>query len=727
MSMGKPLTRLDGADKVTGRARYAADQPLPDALHAVYVTAPIPAGRVTSIDTAEALAHPGVVRVLTARDMPRLKSASAPPAASVFMPLQGDEIRHEGQPVALVLAETLQAAEHGARLVRVGYAPGVFIPQGAGEPVVPRESGYIMGPADFAKGDLDAGLATAALRHEARYTQPSRHHNPMEPCATLARWDGDQLTVFDSVQHIAGTQGTLAEAFGLKPEQVRVICPHTGGGFGCKAYTWPHELLAAAAAKVAGRPVKLVLTRAQMYANVSYQPRVEQTVTLGATSEGRLTGIGQDVINQTSVSDDYVEYATEAGRALYATPTLRTSQRVRRGHVNIPSPMRAPVEGPGSFAMGCAVDELSRRVGIDPLDFRLLNYAENDPADGKPWSSKKLREAYDEGARRFGWRTRARGGTREGDWLLGCGMADCTMGAFRFGSTVRLRLRAEGTALLEGSSADIGTGGLTALPQIVSESLGIPVEAVTFTAGDSRLPTTGPTYGSSTIVCTGSAILDAATKIREQLARAADLRPEELELRDGRVRRKGGGAGRPLGEVLRRAGLSELTAEGKFAPNGEAANMSGLGTPYAMRTFGAVFVEVAVDPELGLLRLRRMVGAYSVGRIINPRTARSQIIGGMIWGWGMAAMEQSAHEPKLGRWLSKNLSGVAIPVNADIPSALDVIFVDEFDDKVSPLGAKGLGEIGATGVSAAIANAVYDAVGIRVRDLPITPDKLLAQ
>jgi len=721
--IGKPLPRPDGRIKVTGGASYAADHRADRMLHAAYVTAPVPTGRVLAVNAARALTQPGIVRVLTAADMPRLGDAPSPPRASRFWPMQGDEVRHEGQPVAIVLAETLEAAEGAARLVDVRYErlpfsmPGEVLPSGPDDNAQhahapAKDSRYLLDEAEFRKGDAEAGLAMAAHRVEQTYVQPSRHNNPMEPSGTLAEWtrdaDGDRLTVHDAVQHGYSAQAVLAAALGLKPEQVRVVCPHTGGGFGAKGYVWPHQVLAAASARVVGRPVKLVLTRAQMYSNVGYQPRMVQTVALGADAGGRLTAIRHDVVNVTGVSDDFVEFATAASKAMYASPAIQTSQRVERCNVNLPTAMRAPVEGPGTWALGSAMDELAHALGMDPLDLRLLNYAEVDPAHGRPWSSKKLREAYEEGASLFGWRGRQT--RREGAWIVAQGMADCTMGTFRFPSAARLTLRADGSALIESGFHDIGSGTLTIFPQVAADVLGLDPADIEVRHGDTTLPQAGPTYGSSSTIGVGGAVWDAACKVRDQLARLSNLPPDT-----------------PVRDAMRRASVPEIVAEGCFAlPGGKPFEADGSLTPYAMRTFGAVFVEVAVDPELGLLRLRRAVGSYSAGRIINVRTARAQMTGGIIWGWGMAAMEASTHEAMLGRWLSKNLSGVAIPISADIPGdAIQVHFVDEVDEHAGPLGGKGIGELGATGVAAAVANAVFAATGRRVRNLPLTPEKLV--
>lgn len=730
MSIGDPLPRPDGRDKVTGRARYAADHYVPHLLYAVYVTSTVPAGRVTAIDASQALAVPGVVRVLTPQDMPRLKPAPVPPLASAFLPMQSDEVRHEGQPIAIVLADTLVAAEQGARLVQVQYAAGPirhFEQEKTQDPAT-KDNGYAWGETiDFKKGDVESGLGAATIRHHATYIQPSRHHNPMEPSATVARWEGDRLIAYDSVQHGYGTQFVLATLFDVPPDHVRIISPHTGGGFGCKGYIWPQEILAAAAAKVVGRPVKLVLTRSQMYSTVGYQPYMTQTMTLGADDSGKLTALKHEVVGLTSVSDDFIEWATEASKSMYATPTMRLRQQIRRANVNTPTALRAPVDGPGLWALESAMDELAHALHMDPLDLRLTNYALIDPAHGKPWSSKKLIDAYEEGARLFGWRTRSREPQRDGAWLVGTGMASCTMGTFRMPSKARVTLNADGTGTIASGFHDIGTGTLTIFPQIAAEVLGLDPAVIACEMGDTTLPVAGPTYGSSSTVGVGTAVLHAAQDIRAQIAALAKLSPDAITLREGRLFCPDSAVdGMTVADLMRRADVSELAADGEFAlPDNAAFDGNGEHTPYAMRTFGAVFVEVGVDPELGLLRLRRAVGSYSAGRIINPRTARSQMTGGIIWGWGMAAMEASARDSTLGRWLSKNLAGVAIPVNADIPGDITIHFVPEFDEHASPLGAKGIGELGATGVAAAVANAVFHATGRRVRELPITADKLV--
>lgn len=706
MSIGQPLSRIEGKNKVTGRARYSGDVSVPGMLHAVIVGAPVASGRVISIDSKAALAHPGVVRVLTRVDMPKFGEI-APPAAVLNLPLQTDEIRHEGEPVAIVLGETLEAAEEGAALVRVDVQRGEMLIAGNGKQEPVPQEGLPMGR-DFSKGDIAAGLTAATHRVRQTYQQPARHHNPMEPSSTLAEWHGDSVTMYDSVQAAYNVPPTVGAALGIPPENVRVIAPHTGGGFGCKGYVWPHQVLAAAAAKVVGRPVRLTLSRSHMYANVGYQPWMRQEVELGATADGKLTALRHEIVNSTAMLDTHFEPSSETSKCLYACPAILTKQRLERVSINLPTAMRAPVEGPGTWALESAMDELAVALKMDPLELRLRNYAETDPHTGKPWSSKKLREAYESAARRYGWLERHMRPRRDGNWVIGHGMATATMGSFRHAGGARVRLKDDGTAVIETGTHDIGTGTQTVFTQIAADTLAIPAERVSIVWGDTRLPRASPVYGSSATMTTGSAVMMAAREARAKLDKLAP------GIKDH-------------GAAMRKIGVSDIVGESQFTlPHGLSFNADGEGTPWAMRTWGAVFVEIGVDPDFGILRLRRVVASYSAGRIINPKTARSQLTGGIIWEWGKATMEESVQDPTHARWLAKNLSNVAIPVNADIPAELDVDFVDEYDEHASAIGARGIGELAATGVAAAVANAVFDAVGVRVRSLPILPWKILA-
>ena len=704
---GTPLLRQDGPAKVTGEARYAADHLAEGMLYGVLVGAPVPAGRLRTVDADAARATPGVTHVLTHAEMPKLGTAPIPPASSVRMPMQDDEIRYEGEPIAIVLAQTLEAAEYAASLVRTEIEPTPFIPHPHGDRAdaeVPRPSGYLIGPTDAEHGDLESAFAAAQVRLEATYIQPSRHHNPMEPSATLAQWHDDTLMMVDATQWAYGVRIVMCALFGIAPEQVRVRSPHIGGAFGCKGIVWPHQIIAAAAARVTRRPVRIALSRAQMYSIVPYQPQMVQTVSLAASDDGRLAAIEHESINVTSVSDDFVEYATLASQTTYAASAIRVRQRVQRANVNLGTAMRAPVEGCGLWALGSAINELAVQLRIDPLELRMINYADVHPFTGHPWSSKKLRECYEQGARAFGWRRRPSEPERDGPWLVGQGMADCAMGTFRFPSSAHVRLHADGRAVIQSGAQDIGQGIATVLTQIACGVLGLEPEQVSCEIGDTELPEAGPTFGSSSTMGVGSAVQAAAQDVLETLGK-----------RSGQDLCEAPGAA-ALAAAMSSAGIEELVGVGSFTPED---------SPFALHTFGAIFVEIGVDPELGIVRLRRAVGRYSAGQIINPRTARAQILGGIVWGWGKATMEASRHEQHLGRWLSKNLAGVALPVNADIPSAIDVGFIDEVDEHASPIGAKGVGELGATGVDAAVADAVFHATGRRIRELPITPEKLV--
>jgi xanthine dehydrogenase YagR molybdenum-binding subunit len=703
MSIGHAISRIEGVAKVTGRAKYAADHAPPRTLHAVLVGAPVASGRLLEVDASAALKVRGVTHVLTAKDMPRF-GAVAPPAAVLSLPLQGEQIHHEGEPIAIVLGESPAAAEAGRAAVVAHCQRAEPVVLGAGNREAPP-SPRLLGD-DLDLGDVAHGLSVAQVRVEQTYVQAARHHNPMETSGTVASFENGKLTLWDSVQASGNVLPVVAAALDMKPEDIRVIAPHTGGGFGVKGYVWPHQILAAAAARVVGRPVKLHLRRHEQFVCVGYQPWMSQSIKIGATAQGALTAIEHEIVNSCAIADTHLEPSSEASKTMYAAPAIRTRQWLERININLPTAMRAPVEGPGMWALESAMNELALELDMDPLDLRLTSYAERDPHTGKPWSSKKLREAYEEGARLYGWRTRRERPRQDGPWRVGHGTATCSMGSFRFPGGARVRLRADGTARIEANTHDIGTGTQTVFCQIAADELGLPLESVSIDWGDTNLRASGPVYGSSATGGTGSAIALACRDIKAQLSAL--------------------GSGNDPAAILRQASREEVVADGAYAlPNGAPFSADGEGTRYAMRTWGAIFVEVGVDPELGLLRLRRAVGAYSAGRIINPKTARSQMTGGIIWGWGKATMEESVQDPASGCWLAKNLSNVAVPVNADIPTDITIHFVDEYDEHASAIGSRGIGELGATGVDAAIAAAVHDAVGVRVRDLPILPWKIL--
>ncbi len=712
--IGKAELRHDGPQKVTGQAQYAGENTPRGTLHAVFVGAPIPSGQVRSVNSDAALSQAGVVRVLTHLDMPEFAEPVVPPFAQSIVPMGTDRIHYEGQPVAMVLAETLEQAEHGASLVELDCAASDFVGFDDAEVRTPEQNGYTIFKLDLEEGDVDAALANAHEVVEQTYNTASRHHNAIEPHTTLAEWRGEQLYIHDASQWTYGIRYALSGIAGIDPEKITVVCPFTGGGFGGKGYVWPHQVLTPIAARIVGRPVKLSLHRAGCFTGCGYQPRIRSHVRLGADQAGKLIALAHRSENIASTTDDYVEYATACSRITYAVPHYRFETRVRAANVGTPTPMRAPHEGPGNFATESAMDELAYKVGMDPLAFRLNNYADKDLLTGKPFSSKKLREAYEVGARRFGWQDRQAEprSRRENGKLIGQGVATGIMSTFRHLSFARVALEANGEITIEAGTQEIGTGVRTVLPQIAAETLGVPVDRVRIELGSTSLVETAGTFGSGTSIGTGSAIANASKTLLEH------------------IRELSGKNDVPAYEswpaLMEAKGVQRLTADGSYGP-GDGAFFDAHGdlSDYAMYSYGAVFVEVEVDEDFGTARMRRAVGCYSAGRIINPVTARSQMIGGIIWGYGRAMLESSPMDPKYGRYLSKNLSGVMVPVNADIPQNIDVSFIDEFDPHCSTIGVRGIGELGDVGVAPAITNAIFHACGRRVRDLPVRFEHLI--
>jgi xanthine dehydrogenase YagR molybdenum-binding subunit len=709
-AIGQALSRADGRLKVTGAARYTADVPVADAVHAAIVHSTIARGRTVSIDTALAGLAPGVLALFTHRNMPRMNPTPKPwshlhPHGQSYLPLQDDEIHYAGQPIALVIAKTLDQAAHAGTLIKVAYdaqQPIVFGLQTAREAVDPPQ---FLWPVASSVGDADKAIASAAIRIERTYATADRHHNQMEPHATTAMWDAaGTLTLYETTQHIFGVRELLAIVLGLPPEKINVVSHFLGGGFGGKAYVWPHTLLAALAAKVLERPVRLQLTRAQMYSMVGHQAATIQTIALGADKNGKLLGIRHESISPTPMFDNYIEYAALATRSLWgASGGIATNHKIVHVNRNTPTAMRAPHEALGHFALESAMDELAYETGIDPVALRLLADTAIDPLSGRPFSTRAMRRCLTEGAARFGWekRTPEPRSMRDGRYLVGQGMAGAIYTHWRWPAKARVTLTSDGSALVEAGMHDIGTGTYTVMQQVAADALGLAPEKVAVRLGDTRLPASHAAIGSATMANAGAAVLLAAKAAREK---AMALAKDKVNI--------------GYAELLARNGLTTLVADADYDPVEEAQG------PKAIFSFAAVFAEVRVDPELGLVRLSRFVGAYDAGRIINPKTARSQAIGGIIWGVGQALLEQSETDPVLGRFLHRNCSGYLVPTNADIPE-LETLFVGEFDEEASPLGAKGLGELTAVSVAPAIANAVYHATGKRVRDLPITVEKLL--
>jgi xanthine dehydrogenase YagR molybdenum-binding subunit len=702
--IGQPVSRVDGRQKVTGRATYAAEFNVPGVAHGVIVRSTVANGRIVSIDSAAAERAPGVLTVLTHRNAPRLvyrphKAAVDAAVGERLHVLQDDRVSHQGQPIGLVIADTLEQATHAATLVRVTYAPETGTTDIRRiNPVMPAtEQGGR--PSEARRGDPEGALAAAAVKVDQTYVIPRENHNPIEMHATIAAWDGDRLTLWDKTQWVHNVADEIAAVLGIPVENIRVVCPFVGGAFGSGLRTWPHVTLAALGARAAGRPVKVMLSRREMYYGVGYRPHTVQRVALGASRDGRLVAIMHDGYQETSTYEEFSEALLNATQFLHSCPNVYTRHRLARMNVHTPTYMRAPGETSGVFALESAMDELAVALNVDPVELRLRNEPEQDEFKKLPFSSRSTRECYRVAAERFGWSRRKPEprSTRDGRWLIGWGMASATYPMNYAPASATARLLADGTAEVMSASSDMGPGTWTSMTQVAAETLGLPIERVKFMLGDTRLPRAPVHGGSMTMASVGSAVQAACRKAREDaLAR---------------------GGGNDLTEAMRRLG-QPVEAPVDVKP-GDASQR------FSMHAFGVVFVEVAVDPDLGATRVRRIVGAYGAGRIINPKATRSQCIGGMIGGIGMALMEHSVVDTRNGRILNANLAEYAVPVHADAPPVMDVLFVEEHDPHVNPLGVKGVGEIAMVGVAPAIANAIFHATGKRIRELPITPDKLL--
>jgi xanthine dehydrogenase YagR molybdenum-binding subunit len=734
-NIGQPLTRRDGVLKVTGAAHYAADHHPPGMLYAVLAVSSIARGRVAFLDVAAAKAHPGVVEVITPANKPAL-AQDPDEKTNPFMfrldLLQNDRVRYANQPIAIVIAETLEAATEGAVLLapryeidpaRVGLdSVKSFVPGGVG----------VGNPPQAHHGDVEVGLAKASKKIEATYETASQYHNAMEPHSIVAAWDGDTLSIDTPSQGLAIAQGRLAGLFGISPDKIHIRSPFLGGGFGSKGLISGPQVLGIMAARAVGKPVKLVLRREQMFGPVGHRAPTRQTLRMGTDKDGKLTAIDHRTKTTSSTFDDFFEPASDISHTLYASAAIATSHEAVRLDTGTPLFMRAPGEATGSIALESAIDEMAHACGMDPLAFRIKNYAEVEPISGKPFSSKALRDCYTQGAERFGWarRTLAPRQIRDQDGLLvGWGVGTATFPALMFQAQAKAVLRQDGGGIMEIGAHDMGQGASTALPQIAADSLGLDIDQVEFRSGTSDLPDAGIAGGSAHTATAGMAIHNAGA---DAIAKLADLATNDKRsplfgagnagviARGGRLfRRDDESRSESYGDILGRAGRATIEGQGKSAADPAAqAN-------YAMHAHGAVFAEVKVDADLGQMRVTRMVGAFAAGRIINPRMVRSQLYGGMIWGVSFALHEHVIMDQRSGRPMNPNLAEYHIPVNADIPS-LEAILVEEKDPHVNALGIKGVGEIGVTGSAGAIANAVWHATGIRVRNFPITLDRLMA-
>jgi xanthine dehydrogenase YagR molybdenum-binding subunit len=726
--IGPGVDRVDGPLKVTGAAAYPADFSYPDIAHAVLVRATVAAGRIRDVQTTAAEAAPGVLAVITHRNAPHLnRGPDTPVWRQPPPPLQDDRILHYGQYVGLVVAETAEEADAAGRLVEVEYEPA--------EPLLelddPRAE-VVSNPwgMDAHRGDTEAGQTSADAIVDAFYTTPDETNNPMGLFATVAVWDGDSLTVHDSSQWPHSVRATLAAAFSVPESGVRVLSPFVGGGFGAGLRVWPHVVLTALAARTTRRPVKLVLTRPEMFTGVGHRTRTAQHIRIGAARSGQLTVLDHVAKNSIAVEDDNYEPVAADSAWAYACPNVDIRDAQARLNIPPPTSMRAPGQAQGNFALESALDELSYAVGIDPLELRLRNYAEVQPQLGLPWSSKALRACLEQGAERFGWSAREPrpGSMRDENWLVGHGMAGVSFFWFQPPCQARASIRADGTAYVRSSATDIGTGTYTVMTQLSAELLGLRLDQVRLGLGDTDMPPGSMEGGSGLAAALGSAVYVACRGVIQAFLDtvAGDpgsplrgCRLDEVTAEDGRIQLSSDATrGEAFSDILARHGLAELTADGSSAPpTPEDAGMAPAGA------FAAKFAEVRVDPDLGLVRVARIVSAVDAGRVLNEKTATSQIIGGTVGGIGMALLEETVTDPASGRIANANLGDYLVPVNADVP-AQEVLFVGE-PDRFNPIGVKGVGEVGLVGIAAAIANAVFHATGRRVRSLPITMDKLL--
>ena len=678
-AIGAPLSRIEGRVKVTGEARYAYEQPIEGVVYGAAITSTIASGEIAGVDAAAAFATPGVLAVISHENAPRLAQVDD----GELMILQSPKVAYRGQIVAAVVAESLESAHEAAAAVSVEYRPAehdVALRQDHPRLYTPDKVNPRF-PTDVAHGDLDAGLAAAEVVVDATYTTQPLHNNPMEPHASLAVWEDGGLTLYDSIQGAWRAHNDIAELFGLEPERVRVISHHVGGGFGSKGTPRPQAVLAAIAAQIVERPVKVALTRRQLFSMTGYRTPTIQRVRLGAARDGRLQAIGHEVFEQTSKVREFAEQTALATRMMYAAPNRLTTHRLVALDVPTPSWMRAPGECPGMYALESALDELAIACGVDPIELRIANEPERDPEKDIPWSSRNLVACLREGAERFGWEGRdpAPGARRDGRWLIGTGVAASTYPAYRSPSQATARFDDDGGFTVQIAAADIGTGARTALTQIAADALGADPAQVRMEIGDSDFGQAALAGGSMGTASWGSAVVKAC-------------------------------------EALIAQGEGDVTAD----TSDEVKAIAEL----SRHAFGAQFVEVRVDVDSGEVRLPRVLGVFGVGRVINPKTARSQLIGGMTMGLSMALLEESVMDREFGDYLNHDLAQYHVPVCADIQE-IDAVWVEEDDDQLNPMGSKGIGEIGIVGTAAAVANAVHHATGRRVRDLPIRLDRLV--
>jgi xanthine dehydrogenase YagR molybdenum-binding subunit len=738
--IGASLTRVDGPLKVTGAARYAVDHPLDNMAFGVPVASTVGSARIAGIDTSEAMRLPGVLAILhhgntdpLFRPAGRFEQYSR--AGEVRPPFEDDQVYYYGQFVALVVANTLEQAQAAAARVRVDYQarPSVVDLAAAPAPQGPPRIHY-------ARGDAAQAFDSAPVKIDQTYTIPTETHNPMELHATIAAWDGDQLTLYETTQGVVNHLHVLSEMLGVPIDRITVLSPFCGSGFGGKLFPWPHSHLAAIGARRVQRPVKVQVTRALMFTTVGHRPLTQQRMRLGATQDGKLVSIQHDVLQPTSLVDTYVEQCTGVTTMLYSCANVAATQQLVPMNIGTPTPMRGPGIVPGLFPLESAMDELAIQLNLDPLDLRLKNYAEQDESyqPARAWSSKRLRECYQAGAEKWGWsqRTPQVGSMRRNGEILGWGMATATWHAGRGSATVRVRLNADGTARASCATQDIGTGTYTIFAQVVSEKTGIPIDKVQVVLGDSSLPD-GPTSGGSTVTATvlpavsqaTSGAIDRVIAVAQQSpgspfyvsggTQGGD--PPRLAMTAGRIHAadQPPASGVPFEQILAKARLAALDAEARTAPDPATSHQ------FSAHSFGTQFIEVAWDPGIARLRVSRALTVIDAGRIINKKAGRNQILGAVVMGIGMGIFEETLYDPRNAKPLNNNFADYIVATNADIPD-LDCIFVEYPDLHLNEYGARGIGEIGLAGVAPALTMAVYHATGVRVRKLPVRLEDLMA-
>ena len=719
--IGKPIARVDGRLKVTGKAPYAYEvQEAPGApAYGFIVEATIAKGRIADIDASAAETAPGVLMVMTHRNAPKQGAWGPVDAKDRFArsspQLASDRVRYYGEAVAFVVAESFEVARAAAKLVRIRYAvePGEFDMAAAqGKAETPKDDEQQK--ADSRIGDFEPAFAGAPVQVDATYTTPTHIHAQMEPHATIAWWTGDKLTVHCAAQLLESAQNAVANTLQIPPSKVRIVSRYIGGGFGGKLPIYGDVMLSAMAARQLKRPVKTALTRQQMFHFTTHRSQTVQRVRLGATPDGKLTAIGHDSLSHSARFDNFYETASTQTRTLYAAPNRLTTHRMVKLDLPISDSTRAPGEAVGMLALEQAMDELAEKLGLDPIELRRRNEPAMDPEKNIPFSTRQLLRCMDEGAERFGWNRRnaAPGAVRDGRWQIGLGFAAAIRSNLLMDARCAVSLDRQGVLTARMSMTDIGTGSYTVFTQIAAEMLGLPVDKVRIELGDSDFPETPGSGGSWGAASAGSALFDACTQLREQIARRMNARPADVVFADGQA--TAAGRSETLGAL---AGTLGLRAEGQIKKGDMASKFS-------QQAYGAHFAEVAVDMDTGEIRLRRMLGVFAAGRILNMKTATSQATGAMIWGVGSALFEDAVVDTRFGSFVNHDLAEYHLPSHADIP-AVEAVFLDEVDDKTNPLKIKGVGELGICGAGAAVANAVYNATGVRIRDYPLTLDKVL--